>query len=233
MSATMDSALFANFFNGAPLIQVPGRTYPVSSYYLEDLLEATGHIIEEDSQYAIRRNRHNEQASVWVTTKGGEKRREAMDLDIQSSTVEISDNYPGYSMTTRLSLDRADESILNYDLIEDVLEILLLHPDRNMSLHAPDGADISVGSVLIFLPGIGEIRALSERLMASRGLGDASRFTVIPLHSKLGSSDQRKAFQPSKPGVRKIILSTNIAETSVTIPDVVVGKCANSFFLLA
>ena len=66
MSATMDASLFQNFFyttcesnntinggvsafTGAPLISVPGRTFEVASYYLEDLLEATGHVIEEGS----------------------------------------------------------------------------------------------------------------------------------------------------------------------------------------
>eukprot|EP00536_Pseudo-nitzschia_multiseries_P003675 jgi/Psemu1/318225/estExt_fgenesh1_pm.C_570029 len=220
MSATMDSNLFSNFFNHAPVIKVPGRTFPVSNYYLEDLLDASGHIIEEGSQYAFREYRNTEKTTLWVTSQGGEKHREVVDL--AQRDTELSGLYSCYSMSTQLSLERVDESVLNYDLVEDVLQLLLIHPERNSILLAPNGADTSNGSVLIFLPGIGEIRSLMDRLSANRTLGDKSRFNLIPLHSKLSSADQRKAFLRAKPGCRKIILSTNIAETSVTIQDVVV-----------
>jgi ATP-dependent RNA helicase DHX29 len=221
MSATMNSSLFSDFFNGAPVLKIPGRTFPVANYYLEDLLEATGHIIEEDSRYAIRNYHRTEKTTLWVTGKGGEKQREVADHQ-GSLQADVSGMYPGYSRPTQLSMDRVDENTLNYDLIEDVLRILLLEPQRNAILHAPDGADLTWGSVLIFLPGIGEIRALSHRLSASRELGNTSKFSVIPLHSKLSSSEQRKAFLAPKAGARKIIVATNIAETSVTISDVVV-----------
>ena len=62
--------------------------------------------------------------------------------------------------------------------------------------------------------GLGEIRALMERLDGSRIFRDKSNFDLIPLHSTLSSRDQRRAFLPSKPGCRKIICATNIAETS-------------------
>jgi HrpA-like RNA helicase len=121
-------------------------------------------------------------------------------------------------------MDRVNEEVINFDLLEDVLNLLLLHPERNSTLVAPIGADLSTGSVLVFLPGLGEIRSMTERLEADRRLGDKRRFEIIPMHSTLSSGDQRRAFVPAKSGCRKIILSTNIAETSVTIPDVVCGK---------
>jgi HrpA-like RNA helicase len=204
MSATLDSNLFSNFFNQAPVIKVPGRTFPVANYFLEDLFDATGHIIEEGSRYAFREYRQSEKTTLWVSSQGGEKHREVVDL--AQRDTEVSDLYSGYSMSTRLSLERVDESILNYDLIEDVLQILLINQERNTTLIAPDGADTSNGSVLVFLPGIGEIRALTDRLLANRALGSRSAFSVIPLHSKLSSADQRKAFLPAKAGCRKIIL---------------------------
>ncbi len=204
MSATLDSNLFSNYFDQAPVIKVPGRTFPVANYFLEDLIDATGHIIEEGSRYAFREYHQSEKKTLWVSSQGGEKHREVVDL--AQRDTEVSDLYSGYSMSTRLSMERVDESILNYDLIEDVLQLLLLRPESNSILLAPEGADTSNGSVLVFLPGIGEIRGLSDRLSANRSLGDRSRFTIIPLHSKLSSADQRKAFLPVKAGCRKIIL---------------------------
>jgi HrpA-like RNA helicase len=82
--------------------------------------------------------------------------------------------------------------------------------------------------LIVFLPGLGEIKAMTERLEGNRHLGNRNRFEIIPMHSTLSSRDQRRAFVPSKQGTRKIILATNIAETSVTIPDVVCGKFSSA-----
>lgn len=108
-------------------------------------------------------------------------------------------------------MDRVDETILNYDLIEDVLHNILLQSSSKFI--SPDGQIYAKGAVLIFLQGIREIRGLYDRLIGSREFGNIKRFDIIPLHSKLSSSDQRRAFKPSSNGCRKIIISTNIAET--------------------
>ena len=44
---------------------------------------------------------------------------------------------------------------------------------------------------------------------------------LLPLHSSVSAGDQRKVFQVPPSGVRKVVLATNIAETSITVPDVV------------
>ena len=214
MSATMETELFTSFFYGAPLISVPGRTFPVSSYYLEDLLDATNHIIDEGSRYAIRENYYGETAQLTITTRGGEKRKENVDLTSQVEAIGVSDMYAGYKMTTRRSMERVNEEVINYDLIEDVLKLVTSdQAGINDTLVAPDGADMSTGSILIFLPGLGEIRSLIERLEGSRLFRSRQKFDLIPLHSTLSSKDQRRAFLPSKEGCRKIICATNIAET--------------------
>jgi HrpA-like RNA helicase len=215
MSATLDTDLFSSFFGGAPVVRVPGRTYPVKTYYLEDLLEHTNHIIEEGSRYARRNNTGRKTVSLLVTARGGDKRREIAEYEMNE---EVSDDYPGYSPSTRKSMDRVDETVINYDLIEDVLHGLLV--EENCDFKPPDGADVPTGAVLIFLHGIGEIRTLAERLSGSRTFGNRQNFEIIPLHSNLSSRDQRRAFHASPKGCRKIIISTNIAETSVTIPEV-------------
>ncbi|KAG7511385.1 ATP-dependent RNA helicase TDRD9 [Solea senegalensis] len=72
------------------------------------------------------------------------------------------------------------------------------------------------GSVLVFLPGINEISYMHEALAK---LGH-KRLQVYPLHSSVTLEEQNGVFLPPVPGYRKIIISTNIAESSVTVPDV-------------
>jgi ATP-dependent helicase HrpB len=73
-----------------------------------------------------------------------------------------------------------------------------------------------VGDVLVFLPGAGEIRRASEALAP---LARAKGLLVLPLHGDLSPAEQRRAVTPA--GRPKVILSTNVAETSVTIEGVV------------
>ncbi|CAH1795870.1 unnamed protein product [Owenia fusiformis] len=78
------------------------------------------------------------------------------------------------------------------------------------------------GAVLIFLPGYDEIVTLRDMILADEDrFPDNSKYILYTLHSSMQSSDQRKVFKTVPPGVRKIIMSTNIAETSITINDVV------------
>lgn len=200
MSATLDSDLFCSYFNSAPLISVPGKMFPIKNYFLEDVLEATGHVIEEGSAYAYLENRYTDQTSLWVTTRGGDKRREVVDLTSSTGPVELSSMYSSYSLTTRRSMERVNEEVVNFDLIEDVLTLLLVGDQSCHALNA-DGVDLSTGNILIFFPGIGEIKTMTERLEGSRTL-NRSRFAIIPMHSTLSSRDQRRAFVQTK--LRKI-----------------------------
>jgi len=76
------------------------------------------------------------------------------------------------------------------------------------------------GAILVFLPGWQEISELSMLLQETPPFYDSSKFLILTLHSGIPSRDQRKVFHRPPNGVRKIILATNIAETSVTIDDV-------------
>ena len=80
------------------------------------------------------------------------------------------------------------------------------------------GADNGSGAILVFLPGWSEISAVLRSLGGRRSMQGST--LVIPLHGNLQGSTQRQVFERPRAGIRKIILSTNIAETSLTIDDV-------------
>ncbi len=72
------------------------------------------------------------------------------------------------------------------------------------------------GSLLLFLPGVGEIQRVHEHL-ASRVGRDV---LLCPLYGALSLETQRKAIIPAPAGMRKVVLATNIAETSLTIEGI-------------
>ncbi len=78
------------------------------------------------------------------------------------------------------------------------------------------------GAILIFLPGMAEIRRLHDQILSDRNFSDTSRFLVYPLHSTISSENQNMVFDIPPKGVRKIVLATNIAETGITISDVTI-----------
>ncbi|WP_413468724.1 ATP-dependent RNA helicase HrpA [Marinobacter sp.] len=70
------------------------------------------------------------------------------------------------------------------------------------------------GDVLVFLPGEREIRSLSKNLRHA----ELRHTEVVPLYSRLSNAEQNKVFQPHRG--RRIVLSTNVAETSLTVPGI-------------
>ncbi len=72
------------------------------------------------------------------------------------------------------------------------------------------------GDVLVFLPGEREIRDCAESLAAL----DLPHTDVLPLYARLGLAEQQRIFHPQK-GRRRIVLATNVAETSLTIPGII------------
>ncbi|KAK1397213.1 RNA helicase [Heracleum sosnowskyi] len=101
---------------------------------------------------------------------------------------------------------------VNSELVDFVLIEQLL---RKICTDSTDGA------ILVFLTGWDDIQRTLERLQRSSFFKDDSKFLLLPLHSKVPSLDQKKVFERPSPGCRKIVLSTNIAESSITIDDVV------------
>ena len=73
------------------------------------------------------------------------------------------------------------------------------------------------GDILVFLPGLREIRRVQQLLKDAHGHAE---WEVFPLHASLLPEQQETAIQPSLLGKRKVVLATNVAETSITIEGV-------------
>ena len=73
------------------------------------------------------------------------------------------------------------------------------------------------GDVLVFLPGAGDIRAVQRRL---EEVGTPSGVVLAPLFGALAPQEQDRALDPTPAGIRKVVLATDIAETSLTIEGV-------------
>lgn len=191
MSATLNAEFFSQYYGGAPTLHIPGFTYPVKEYYLEDIVEKTRF------QFNARNAPRWQQKSI-------KKKEEQFNSMIKPYARELQ-NDGRYSQTTINEIRQPISEEINHDFIVE----LLRHID-----YEPEGA------VLIFLPGWTEISDLNRRIQSDDELG-SNRFLVIPLHSMMPTYNQKQIFETPPHGVRKIILATNIAETSITINDVV------------
>ncbi len=104
---------------------------------------------------------------------------------------------------------------IEYDEKSSVLQAVL-----NELYKKPDDLGINRGAILVFLPGLREIRQVKEELELGGALDYADIFV---LHSSVPFAEQKKVLSvPENGGRRRVILSSAIAETSVTVPDVTV-----------
>ncbi|MFW4194717.1 ATP-dependent helicase HrpB [Klebsiella sp. 10982] len=88
--------------------------------------------------------------------------------------------------------------------------------DEAVAVAAADLLRQEPGSMLLFLPGVGEIQRVQEQLTERV----AEDVILCPLYGALPLSEQRKAILPAPAGKRKVVLATNIAETSLTIEGI-------------
>ena len=135
-SATLDAEKFSAYFDDAPIFRIPGRRYPVTTYY----------------------------------TKAPEA------------------DYLAAAVTT-------------------TMQIHLTQPD---------------GDILVFLTGQEEIESLQERLnfIGKKLKGKMKELIVVPIYASLPPELQAEIFKPTPLGARKVVLATNIAETSITIDGI-------------
>ncbi|KAL8279337.1 hypothetical protein RQP46_008374 [Phenoliferia psychrophenolica] len=77
----------------------------------------------------------------------------------------------------------------------------------------------SPGGVLVFMPGVMEIKQAVDAIR--QAAPSSERIEVFPLHANLSSQEQSSVFRPVKAGHRKVVVATNVAETSITIDGIV------------
>ncbi|KAI0880682.1 P-loop containing nucleoside triphosphate hydrolase protein [Annulohypoxylon maeteangense] len=193
MSATVDAERFSNYLGRAPVLTVPGRTFPVQDKFLEDALEITGYVPSQLSQEKM--------------TDLDDDPAETDAVDSSSGAAAIKE-LKQYSPRTRNTISQIDEYQIDFELIVQL--IIRISTD-------PDYVNYSK-AILVFLPGIAEIRTLNDALLGEPFFQFA--WEIFPLHSTIATEDQERAFLIPPEGVRKIVLATNIAETGITIPDV-------------
>ncbi|XP_012510719.1 PREDICTED: ATP-dependent RNA helicase DHX29 [Propithecus coquereli] len=211
MSATVDSEKFSTYFTHCPILRISGRSYPVEVFHLEDIIEETGFVLEKDSEYCQKFLEEEEEITINVTSKAGGIRKYLEYIPVQTgANADLNPFYQKYSNRTQHAILYMNPHKINLDLILELLAYLDKSPQfRNIE-----------GAVLIFLPGLAHIQQLYDLLSNDRRFY-SERYKVIALHSILSTQDQAAAFTLPPPGVRKIVLATNIAETGITIPDVV------------
>ncbi|KAJ1495962.1 P-loop containing nucleoside triphosphate hydrolase protein, partial [Baffinella frigidus] len=87
-----------------------------------------------------------------------------------------------------------------------------------LSIHATEPA----GDVLVFVTGADEVSSICQALHDGAGRGTQGlSLTATPLYAALPLERQLEAFADAPPGTRKVVVATNIAETSITIPGIV------------
>ncbi|CAM4578649.1 unnamed protein product [Leuciscus chuanchicus] len=201
MSATLNAEKFSKYFNNCPMIHIPGYTFPVKEFLLEDVVE----LLRFQPKQQDRRPRYKRGFMHGQNARPEKEQKEA----------EYRESWPCYARTLR---DRySDSTIDTLEMMDDDEKInleLIVGLIRHIVMKENDGA------ILVFLPGWDNISTLNDLIMADQ-MFKSDRFIIIPLHSLMPTVSQTQVFKKPPPGVRKIVIATNIAETSITIDDVV------------
>jgi ATP-dependent helicase HrpA len=199
-SATIDLQAFSKHFNDAPIIEVSGRMYPV-----EVIHAPFDH--EPDSEEENAENFNRPAAKPFSPPRG-----EGLEATDSLEFSELS----GSPLTPALAPDGGEGARIGASIRSRLRSSGgdLTYVDASVSATETILFSTHSGDVLIFLPGERDIRECADQL-EGRFSGDAE---IVPLFGRLSAGDQQRVFAPSHR--RKIVIATNIAETSLTIPGI-------------
>ncbi|KAM9801453.1 ATP-dependent DNA/RNA helicase DHX36 [Neosynchiropus ocellatus] len=201
MSATLNAEKFSKYFDKCPIIHITGLTFPVEEFLLEDVVEMLRY--------------HPKNQNTRPTWKKGFCHGRNSRPEKEATEAEYKESWPCYART--LQGRYSDGTIAALEVLDSDEKIdleLILALIRHIVQNEDEGA------ILVFLPGWDNISSLHDLLMAQQ-MFRSDRFVIIPLHSLMPTVNQTQVFKRPPPGVRKIVIATNIAETSITIDDVV------------
>ncbi|KAG9484164.1 hypothetical protein GDO78_009855 [Eleutherodactylus coqui] len=202
MSATVNAELFSQYFSGCPVIHIPGRTYPVDQFFLEDAISKTRYVLEDGSPY----HRSSKYSYVQDSSKGKKGKSygdllEELEQDITSSLKlqdarmvkdsmpdqqlsfkELSVRYSGVSKSVIKTLSAMDLDKINLDLIEALLEWIVggghSYPPEVFSECRLE----TVLSKLIEPPGVESLHASRLRLQNLGALTQQEKLTPLGYH---------------------------------------------------
>lgn len=119
-------------------------------------------------------------------------------------------------MSLRTSLEKLDLNDRDRNAVEAISTSQSISYDLIGSIvrHIHTTSQKDSEGILIFLPGVAEIRQTMDSIRSR-----CNDVAILPLHANLSNDDQKKVFAPTK--LRKVVVATNVAETSITIPDIV------------
>lgn len=223
MSATMDSDLFASYFGNTstgeglipcPTLSVPGRTFPVKERFLEDIMGELTTAYPSTQLAYLKHDRetlyYTEAEERFANANSGSVQRSSSDMaQPEDFIINWKQERKLNSSGTAVTVNEKEDALVPHALVAATIAHIV--------------NTTSDGAILVFLPGLDEIVKVNGLLTRNPVLGmdlsDDSKYNFFLLHSSMPAG-QREVFEPPPPGVRKIILATNIAETSITIPDV-------------
>ncbi|XP_052851218.1 ATP-dependent DNA/RNA helicase DHX36 [Drosophila gunungcola] len=194
MSATVREQDFCDYFENCPMFRIEGVMFPVQMLYLEDVLAKTNYQFQQSRDRRPKRDRP--------------ERRMQHEAMIEPYLRRIRNSYDSHVLE-KLRLPES-EGCEDIDFIADLVYYICENE--------PEGA------ILVFLPGydkISQLYNLLDKPKSPKGQRWRDQIAVFPLHSLMQSAEQQAVFRRPPAGKRKVIISTIIAETSVTIDDVV------------
>ncbi|KAL6041650.1 3'-5' RNA helicase ythdc2 [Balamuthia mandrillaris] len=201
------------------IMHIKGRTYPIEKFFLEDVLEYAGPYYQprDERQEFEYRTQGLAPKQKWGNRKWRDqhKKLKLANLTRQHDMNTLLHQYSsqGYSQRTINGLYTLKSWCEGDPSAEFPVDLVVGLVSR---IHRKEGE----GAILIFLPGWDTISLVHKALLETN-LVMPNAWELHALHSMVPMSQQRKVFEPPSPGKRKVVIATNIAETSITIEDVV------------
>ena len=229
MSATMDGDVLQRYFGGSftvPRVSFPGRTFPVKPLYLEDAIELTEHTVYPNEDWCVHSQAAKKRmdSAIAQAAATSYSANAPADADGDEPPPPEPPAFPTYGEYARRFADRSPEVLETLASLDpNCLNVKLVA--ELVSWYIGGGAKEHVegeGAVLIFLSGTREIDDVISKVLSLPALrGDPKQAEwVLPLHGSLAPDEQKKVFAKPPPGITKVVVATNVAETSITIDDV-------------